>query len=125
LEYFEGAAGLDRDRVVLRVVRLDRLGEVGLCRALGVVVVETGEDLVEDLAAAHLVGVGRDQRVLRLGAVGEDDRGGVSGRISPTVVVRAAAAGEDQGARGDERQSSEAETSDFHYSSSGVRAHGK
>ena len=44
--------------------------------------------MVDDLAATNLVGVGGDQRVLRLGPIGGDDGGAVArGRLSAVVVT--------------------------------------
>ena len=63
------------------LIGFDLFGHLIVDGTLGVVVDEAREDEVEDLAAAGLVGVGRDERVLGLGAVRRDDcvRGAFAG----------------------------------------------
>ena len=55
------------------VVRLDGLSQLVVCLAVAVVVHEAGVEGLDNASAADLVGVGRDERVLRLGAVDDDD----------------------------------------------------
>ena len=69
---------LDLDGEVLAVLALDGLGEFVDRLAAGVVADQAREDHVDDLAAADLVGVGRHQGTLGLGAVGEDHFAGVA-----------------------------------------------
>src|SRR5690606_19803579 len=73
-----GAVGelpvLERDRPDgAVVVGLDGLGNLVDDGAVGVVSHQTGKDVVERVATAHLVGGRGDQRVLRVGAVDGDD----------------------------------------------------
>ncbi|WP_330216817.1 hypothetical protein [Leifsonia xyli] len=89
-------AALQLDREVLRVLGRDRLGDVVVRGALGVVVGEAGEELVHDETAAGLVRVAGDEAALRLGAPGADDAG-----TAATVRIRGrSAAGEGQSAGG-------------------------
>ena len=77
------------DRVVLRVIGLDGLGDVVDRLTIAVVVHEAREDVVDDLSAANLVGVGGDERVLRLSTVRGDDRGAVARwRVTARVSSR-------------------------------------
>ncbi|MGX1367674.1 hypothetical protein RKD19_003033 [Streptomyces canus] len=89
----EGPAALDRDREVLRVARLDLLGEhvLGLA-GLRVVLLQAAEDHVEDLAALHLVGVGRLQRVLRVAPGRAQHRAAVTAAATAATAVPTAAA---------------------------------
>src|SRR5690606_12300293 len=81
---------------------------------LAVVVDESREDRVKDLAATGLVGVGRDQRVLRFAAVRGDDTAGVVALVAP---ITSGAASEHQGARGDDRCGPKANASHLQFSS--------
>src|SRR5699024_11828799 len=69
----------DLDGPGLAVLGLDRLGDLVLDLALSGVVHQAREGGGDDAAAAHLAGVRRDQRVLRLGAVGVDGLAGAAG----------------------------------------------
>src|SRR5690606_36597245 len=83
----------------------DGLGNLVVSGAFSVVIDQSREDRVEDLAAANLVGVGRDERVLRLGTVGSDDgiacggRGVAGRRGAGFWVARATREGEGRDTR--------------------------
>ena len=69
----EGPARLEGDREVLIVRRLNGGGHLVDDLAVLVVADQAGEDQVEDAPTIGLVGVGGQQRVLRLGEIGQDD----------------------------------------------------
>src|SRR5690606_26794948 len=69
----ERPAILQRDRPVLAVLGLERLCDLVDDVAVLGVRDQAREDRGEDLSATGLRGIGRDQRVLRLAAVGGDD----------------------------------------------------
>ena len=97
----------DLDRVVLCVFGLDRLRDL-VDGSVGVVVDEPGEDVVDDLSATHLVGVRRDQRVLRLGAVRRDDGGAVALAGASAAESPRRAAGQRESAGRQQRKDAEA-----------------
>ncbi|RPK86426.1 hypothetical protein EES47_20920 [Streptomyces sp. ADI98-12] len=84
---------LQLHRPGLRVLGLDRLG-VGVDDvALGVEVQELGEERLDDVRAEGLVGVGRDQGLLRLADVDRDVAGGLARRLRLVATVVVATAG--------------------------------
>src|SRR5699024_1710852 len=90
----------DLDGPGLAVLGLDRLGDLVLDLALSGGVRQAREGGGDDAAAAPLAGVRRDQRVLRLAAVGVDGRAGAAGAgaaVRPAVAAVAPAGGEGQG----------------------------
>ena len=90
-------AGLDLDGVLGGViVRGDGLGHFVGSLAILVEGDQTGEQQVTRLAATGLVGVARDQRVLRFGVVRSDDVG-ASGVTGGSVTVGAAAGAQQHG----------------------------
>src|SRR5690606_33932391 len=93
---FRSLVGLELDRPVDVVVGLDRLCGVVVPRAVGLVIDQTGEHVVENLTAVDFVGVGWDQRVLRLAPGDVDDAGRCrSSSVVVAAVVRRAT-GEDK-----------------------------
>lgn len=92
----EGLAFLNLDREVLRIFSLDRFGEVVLRGAVCIVVDEACVDQVNNLAATGFVGVGRDERVLRFGAVCYNNTatGLTLGRVRAAVTGTAGAGGQ-------------------------------
>ena len=90
-------AVLEGDREVLRVRGLDLVGEHVLGGAgLRVVPLQPAEDHVQDLAALHLVGVRRFERVLRVSPGGADRAGAVA---AAAVTSSAPAGGRREGDR--------------------------
>ena len=75
----ERPAGFERDPVIDVVGGLDRLGHLQRRCALGVIRHQAGEQPVDDPAAVGVVGIGRDQRILRLARI-DDHHIGTDGR---------------------------------------------
>src|SRR5690606_31385305 len=103
----ERLARLDLDGPGLEVVGLDRLRGVERPSAVRFVVDQAGEDVVEDQTTVDFVGVGRDQRVLRLAPVDGDGGAGCDRAVGRACGPAARATGQREDRCGDARRESE------------------
>ncbi|SQC01677.1 Uncharacterised protein [Mobiluncus curtisii] len=77
---------LNLNSPVLVVVRLDRFGNFHLGVAFGIVVFQTGKDVVQNQTAAGFISVSGNQRVLGLGIVTDNYRIGICFAFSASAV---------------------------------------